>query len=442
MAREKNQTKPTLLVISQVYVPDPASVGQHMHDAAAAMAARGWRVIVYASAGGYEDARVRYPRREVLDGVEIRRFGLSSFGKRALPIRILAGVLFLLQAVAHGLFVSGLKAVLVSTSPPFTGVFGTLLARIRRAALVFWVMDLNPDQLIQVGAIGPRHPAARLFDLGNRITLRRCDGVIALDRFMAERVNRKVDVTERMEILPPWPHEDHVRPVEHPDNPFREQHGLTDKFVVMYSGNHGMTTPVTTLLDAALRLRHREDIVFMFIGGGVGKADVRRVIEEHKPENIIDLPYQPMEALRYSLSAADLHVVTMDAAAVGCIHPCKVYGAMAVARPVLFIGPRPSHVTDLLEGLDLGWQVPHGDGPACAEQIEKILDMPREELTSMGRRARGLIDGQYTQDRMLGAFCQAVERAIARRYPGLVTSPINGSDSPDASDRSNRGVAT
>lgn len=442
MARVQHQTKPVLLILSQVYVPDPASVGQHMHDAAAAMARRGWRVIVYASSNGYEDSKVRYPRREVLDGVEVRRFGLSSFGKRALPIRILAGVLFLLQAVACGLFVSNLKAILVSTSPPFTGVFGTLLAKIRRSALVFWVMDLNPDQLIQVGAIGPGHPAAMLFDLGNRITLRRSDGVIALDRFMAERVNRKVAVGDRMSILAPWPHEDHVRPVAHADNPFRVQHGLTDKFVVMYSGNHGMTTPVTTVLDAALRLRHRDDIVFMFIGGGVGKADVRRVMEAHRPGNIIDLPYQPMEALRYSLSAADLHVVTMDEAAVGCIHPCKVYGAMAVARPVLFIGPRPSHVTDLLDGLDLGWQVAHGDGRACAEQIEKILALPREDLHAMGLRARGLIDGQYTQAQMLDVFCERVEHAIGRRHPGVVPCHHEGAADPAASGRSTARLPT
>ena len=416
MSEERTQ-KPTIIMISQVYVPDPASVGQHMHDAAAELARRGYRVVVYASANGYEDASVRYPRGEVLDGVEVVRLGLSSFGKKALPIRILAGVLFLIQAIARGLFVKRVACVFVSTSPPFTGVFGALLAWVKRAALFFWVMDLNPDQLIQTGAIGPKHPAAVVFDFGNRVTLRRCDGVVALDRFMAERVNRKVDVSDRMSVLPPWPHEDHVEPIEHEHNDFRKEHGLDGKFVVMYSGNHGMTTPVTTVLEAALRLQHHEDLVFMFIGGGVGKADVRRVISEHQPNNIIDLPYQPFERLRYSLSAADVHVVTMVDAAVGCIHPCKVYGAMAVGRPILFVGPRPSHVSDLLEGQDVGWHTPHGDARACATQIEALLAMPREDLRQMGARARAFVDQQYTQARLLGDFCDRVEEALQRRRP-------------------------
>ncbi|UYV11314.1 MAG: glycosyltransferase family 4 protein [Phycisphaera sp.] len=415
--------KPAIIMISQVYVPDPASVGQHMHDAAAELVRRGWRVVVYASAGGYEDSSVRYPKREVLDGVEVRRLGLSSFGKKALPIRVLAGVLFLIQAIARGMFVKNTKGVFVSTSPPFTGAFGTLLAKLKRAALFFWVMDLNPDQLIQIGAIGPKHPAAIIFDAGNRITLRRSDGVVALDRFMAERVNRKVDVGDRMAILPPWPHEDHVEPVEHADNDFRKQHGLDGKFVVMYSGNHGMTTPVTTVLDAALKLQHRDDLVFMFIGGGVGKADVRRVIEEHSPTNIIDLPYQPFDRLRFSLSAADLHVVTMVDPAVGCIHPCKVYGAMAVGRPILFVGPRPSHVTDLLDGQDVGWHAAQGDGDACAEQIEAITALAPERLREMGDKARAYVDERYTQARLLGEFCDVVERSIQRRHPAVEASP-------------------
>lgn len=422
--------RPTVIMISQVYVPDPASVGQHMHDAAAEFVRRGYRVVVYASANGYEDPSVRYPGREALDGVEVVRLGLSSFGKKALPIRVLAGVLFLIQAIIRGLLVKRVACVFVSTSPPFTGVFGAMLARLKRAALFFWVMDLNPDQLIQTGAIGPKHPAAIVFDAGNRMTLRRSDGVVALDRFMAERVNRKVDVSDRMDILPPWPHEDHVEPVEHENNDFRRQHGLDGKFVVMYSGNHGMTTPVTTVLEAALKLQHHEDLVFMFIGGGVGKADVRRVIQQHKPSNIIDLPYQPFERLRYSLSAADVHLVTMVDAAVGCIHPCKVYGAMAVGRPILFVGPRPSHVTDLLDGQDVGWQTPHGDAQACADRIEAILSMPRDTLRGMGSRARAYIDEKYTQSRLLGEFCDGVERAIRRRRPDAAPSGAPASQTP------------
>ena len=84
----------TLVVISQVYVPDPAAVGQHVADVAEEMARRGWRVIVYTANRGYDDPDICFPSRERRGGVEVRRLPLSSFGKTSIPVRLLAQFLF------------------------------------------------------------------------------------------------------------------------------------------------------------------------------------------------------------------------------------------------------------------------------------------------------------------------------------------------------------
>ncbi|TVQ04833.1 MAG: hypothetical protein EA381_00070, partial [Planctomycetaceae bacterium] len=117
------------------------------------MAQRGWRVIVYTSARGYDDPSVRYPRRERLRGVDVRRLPLSSFGKRSIPIRLIAQASFLFQATLRGLLTRDFRLVMVSTSPPFAGLGGTLLSFFRRVPLVWWVMDLNPDQMIAAGKL-------------------------------------------------------------------------------------------------------------------------------------------------------------------------------------------------------------------------------------------------------------------------------------------------
>src|SRR5213078_4135891 len=89
----------TLLVLSQVFVPDPASVGQHMADVAFEMARRGHRVLVYASARGYENPNNIYPSHETLHGVQIHRFGFASFGKKNILLRILGAASFMVQAI-------------------------------------------------------------------------------------------------------------------------------------------------------------------------------------------------------------------------------------------------------------------------------------------------------------------------------------------------------
>ena len=403
-------TRRTLLIITQVYVPDPAAVGQQVADAAREMARRGWRVVVYTSARGYDDPSRRYPGRECLDGVDVRRLPLSSFGKRSILVRLLAQACFMAQALALGLFTGRLGLVLVSTSPPFAGIGGAILSWVRRVPLVWWVMDLNPDQMVTSGKLSPRSVLTRVFDWMNRVTLRRSSAVVVMDRFMRDRVLAKLDVSGRIHVHPPWPHEDVLKPAPSRPNAFRDANGLGDAFVVMYSGNHGIQNPLTTLLDAARSLEEREDLLFVFIGGGIGKQDVDRRIADGA-RNVRSLPFEPLARIGTSLSAADVHVVSLADEAVGVIHPCKVYGAMVIGRPVLFFGPEASYVGDIFHDGDIGRVVPHGDVQAAVAAIRELVAMGDETREAMGRRATAIVSESFSHAGLLGRFCDLLDDA-------------------------------
>jgi hypothetical protein len=400
------ERRATLLILSQVYVPDPASVGQHMADVAVEMARRGWRVIVLTSRNGYDDPSARYAAREIRDGVEVRRLPWCSFGKRSIMTRLLGGFSYVLQAIVRGVTLGQIDAVLVATVPPTAPLAALVIHRLRGAALKFWVMDLNPDQAVALGRIRPSALPARLLDWLNRRILARAADVVALDRFMAGRINAKLNVNDKLSTIPPWALEDHLEPVPHAGNPFRAAQGLEGKLVVMYSGNHGPSNPFSTILEAAERLRNEPRLLFMFIGGGVGKREV----EAARLPNIRSLPYQPLATLCYSLSAADVHLVTMGDELVGIVHPCKVYGAMAVARPILLLGPAESHVGDLLAREQIGWAVRHGDVDGAVRLLTSILELPAEELALRGRRARAMIGRGLNKALLCGRFCDLLER--------------------------------
>ena len=404
----------TLLALCQVYVPDPTSVGQHLRDAAVEMARRGWRVIVLTSRDGYDDPSVHYPHRELLDGVEVVRLPWCSFGKRSMAVRLMGGFSFVLQAIFRGLAVGRIDLLLVSTVPPMTSFAGLAIRRLRGAPIKFWVMDVNPDQVVALGRFGPTALPVRLFDWLNRRILARATDVIVLDRFMAQHVNHKRDVSEKLSILPPWPLDDYLEPVPHERNPFRTEHGLEGKRVVMYSGNHGPNNPFSTVLHAAARLQDEERLVFMFIGGGVGKREV----EAAGLPNVRSLPYQPLGMLRYSLSAGDVHLVTMGNEVVGIVHPCKVYGAMAVARPILFLGPMESHIGDLLRRESIGWSLRHGDVDGAVRFFRELVALPDEELVSRGMRARKLIDAELSKAILCGRFCDILEHGSRQHALG------------------------
>jgi glycosyltransferase involved in cell wall biosynthesis len=412
--------KPSLLVISQVYVPDPASVGQHMADAAEALADRGYRVLVMTSATGYDNPKVRYPRHEFRGGVEITRLPLSSFGKRSLPFRLLGQGLFLLQVIFRGLFVRRLAGILVSTSPPMASFAALVIGQLRRVPITYWLMDLNPDQTVVLGKVSARSPLVLAMKWLNRAILARAAEVMILDHYMAKRVEQQYPIRGRVVVLPPWPHEQQLDDVPPASNPFRAEHGLGNRFVVMYSGNHSLASPLTTLIEAALRMRDEQHIMFVFVGGGLGKREVDEAITAHRPANMISLPYQPLDQIKYSLSAADLHVVTLGEKVVGINHPCKIYGAMAVGRPILLIGPRPSHAADLIERHKIGWQIEHGDVSGVVEALRRILSLSASERVEMGQRARAAIRDGLSKDRLCTAFCDVVERALQPATDGAI----------------------
>jgi len=154
-----------LLVFSQTFVPDPASVGQHMADVAVEMARRGFSVRVYCSARGYDDPSVIYPAQENLHGVDVRRIPFASFGKKSILTRILGTFSFMTQVFLRGLFAPA-DGIFFSTSPPLIGIVACFIGLVRRIPVAYWAMDLNPDQLIAMHKIKPRSFAARAFGNG------------------------------------------------------------------------------------------------------------------------------------------------------------------------------------------------------------------------------------------------------------------------------------
>ncbi len=409
---------PTLLIISQVYVPDAAAVGQHLADVAEAMVHRGWRVIVLTASRGYDDPKQRYPAKELRRGVEVYRLPLSSLGKRSLVIRLFAQSLFMLQAVVRSLFIHRPALILASTSPPFAGWGAWLISVIRRVPFVWWVMDINPDQLIATGKLSPRSWLARIFDWGNRLTLQQASRVVTLDEAMRERLLMKIATRPAIDVLPPWPIAEISKAAEEVSDDFRRRSSLDGRFLVMYSGNHALQHPLKTLLDVATESRHDSELCFVFIGGGAGKVDVDKAVEGGA-SNVVSLPYQPLEQVGASLGAANVHVVSMGNEMVGIVHPCKIYSALAVGKPLLVFGPSNSHLASIVVGNQLGEHVQHDDTAGAVLALAKLRSLSEHERRAIQRRSQELIKGPFRREGLIQAFCDILDSAA--QFPGRRT---------------------
>jgi glycosyltransferase involved in cell wall biosynthesis len=363
-----------ILLLNQTFHPDLVSTAQHLSDLALALAESGHQVTVVTGRRGYDNPENQFLPREQWRGVQIIRIGSTGFGKQAKWRRALDFASFLFNCCGRLAFLPRQDVVVALTSPPLISFLGATFTRLRGGRFCYWIMDLNPDEAVAAGWLNPRSPTGRLLEWISRFSLRRASRIIALDHFMHARLLAKGVLPPRLEIIPPWSHDEVVRFDAPGRDQFRKRHGLENRFVVMYSGNHSPCHPLDTVLQAAQRLTS-EAITFCFVGGGSEFKRVQAFAREHRSPNIVCLPYQPRAELSGSLSAADAHVVVMGNPFVGIIHPCKLYNILNVASPVLYVGPRPSHITDVLDQLPISYpwaQADHGDVEGVARHIHRL----------------------------------------------------------------------
>jgi colanic acid biosynthesis glycosyl transferase WcaI len=336
-----------VLLLNQAFYPDVVSSGQHASDLAVGLAERGHQVTVVTSDREYDNPSNRFPRKEQWNGVRIRRVSALGLGKGARWRRAADFASFMAGCAVQIATLPRMDVIVAMTSPPLVSYLARLFVPLRAPRLVVWALDLNPDEAIAAGWLRERSIAGRLLGAMLRSSLRRADAVIALDRFMKQRIIAKGVPADRVSVIAPWAHDDVVRFDPAGREAFRLRHGLAGKFVVMYSGNHSPCHPLDTLVEAAELLSSRDDIVFCFVGGGSEHGKIRQLAVALRLRNIICLPYQRMDDLAASLSAADLHVVVMGEPFRGIVHPCKIYNILAVGAPVLYVGPDETHITDL-----------------------------------------------------------------------------------------------
>ncbi len=403
-----------VLLLNQVYHPDPAATAQHADDLARHLVREGHEVHVIASRALYGSKGAALPARETIEGVQVHRVGRSIFGKASILARVADFGLFYILAVLKAFAVPKPDVVVCFTTPPFIALAGWSLRLLRGSRFVYWVMDLYPDLPVACGVMKPNSIPTRLFEAINRFCLKRADRSVVLGRCMQQRVLDKGAPADRVVHIGVWPGQRDSADAPPPSrlyNPYRKEWQLGDRFVVMYSGNFGLGHDVETMLEAAKSLHEdpawSDRVRFVFAGGGKKKAIVEAFVSEHQLTNCVLAPYQPRERLSDSLSCADLHMASLLEGVEGIMVPCKLFGIMAAARPCAFIGHPTSELSRVLAENDAGTTVRQGDSVGLAEFIKGLADDP-DRTRRLGENARRALDTAYST----GAACTRWQRLL------------------------------
>jgi colanic acid biosynthesis glycosyl transferase WcaI len=390
-----NDRRPRLLVFNQYYRPGVEATGQLLADLCGELACD-FDVTIVTATGRNAPAG-----RELRDGVEILRVRSTAFERRRLSLRSLNYATYLLSSMVAGLRCKRPDVVLSMTDPPVIGDMALIVAKRFRAPVVVVVQDVFPETAVQLGRLENRSVVFLLRALV-RGYLQRADRIVAIGETMRTRLVAKGGRADRITVIPNWVDTSAISPAVR-DNAWAREHGLDRGFVVMHSGNVGHAQDLETLIRAATLLGDLGDLRVAIIGGGARHGEVVKLAASLDAAQVTFLPYQPRESLSQSLSSADVHVVGLARGLAGYVVPSRLYGILAVARPVIVAADAESETAQLVESVGCGLVVPPGRPDLLAVAVRRVHS-GELDLEDLGRRGRDYVTAKADRDRAVGCY--------------------------------------
>ncbi len=382
------KTPPSILFLNRVYPPADGATGQLLAELAPALVQRGHHVTVVTAesgAGGKPGEHVNGVQVERVHGLPFTR---ASHWRRALSYLSLYPAL-----LWRALRLPRADVVVTLTDPPLLLLLGVLIKTVKGSRHIHWAQDLYPELAEEMKVLPQGGVVARTLRWLSTGGLRHADRVIAVGRCMKARIIARGIKPTAVQIIPNWGHSAEATGGSRVANPFRVEHELGGRFVVMYSGNLGLAHPFEAILDVAERLRESHPTaLFLFVGSGPRLPWVQEQALKRSLHNVRFLPFQPKEKLAHSLAAADIHLASMQHELCGLVVPSKVYGVMAAGRPCVFLGPEESEAAQFILQHGCGSVLTKATGARLASCLaqwmgdESLLRETRERVEAVAER--------------------------------------------------------
>ena len=385
--------QPSIVFFNRSFYPETSAVAQLLTELCDGLVREhGCRVAVIAgypfvSSDGHSVCERRgIVKREFFRGIEILRSRGTTFSKTSFAGRASNYVSYFLSACVAGLRLSRPDVVVALTDPPVIGLAALAVARRFGARFVFLCQDVFPE-VAQLQGNFHSKAVKRILDWINRFLIRKADWVIAIGETMGKRlITDKGAEPQKTMVIHNWADCSAIIPGPK-GNAFSEEHGLMSKFVVMHSGNIGMSQGLEIIVQAAAHLRQYEDIRIVCVGDGVTKPALEERVRAMGLKNILFLPYQPKERLAESFAAADVFVISLKQGLAGYIVPSKLYGILAAGRPYVAAVEEACEITAITKQYNCGLVVEPGDAEDLARKI-LILYHDRNLTQRLGANAR------------------------------------------------------
>ena len=442
MTRPDRHRPLRVVFFNRSYYPDFGATGQLLTELCEDLVARfGYEVTVVAgmplsAEKSVEPVRWYAPvRREERHGVRILRAWGTAHSTRTFTGRISNYLTYFMSAAVATFRIGRPDVIVALTDPPIVSVAAIAAAKITGARFVFLCQDIFPEVARLLEDFQNAQVEAILARVG-KYTVASADRIIALGETMKRRlVETKAADPGKIRVIHNWSDADAIQPASK-DNAFAREHGLVDKFVVMHSGNVGMSQDVDALLDVADRLRDLPHVIIAIVGEGARKKFLQAEADRRQLSNVRFFPYQPKARLIDSFATADVFIVSLKQGLAGFIVPSKLYGVLVAGRPFIAAIEEDSEPAQIAREHECGIVVQPGDRAGIEAAVRRLVGDPNL-CQRLARNARGA-GVLYSRPHAIEAYRNVFEEITGgvlwtampfsnglRRFPDRIT-PVSG----------------
>lgn len=411
-----------VLLHTLVFAPDGVSTAYLMTDLARQLDARGHEVTVLTTAPHYNllpENLARQPMRRrwggllaesTCGGVRVLHVRMSPRGSKVVR-RAFDFIWFHAASLAASVRTVGDYDVVIAPSPPLTiGVVAWLQAAMRRVPAVYNVQEIYPDFMINQGML--RSPwAIGAWRALERFVYDRSAAVVPISEWFARTIRARGVPDDKIAVIPNFVDTELYRPLPRA-NAFAREHGLVDRFTVLYGGNIGLSQDWESFLHAADALR-AQPIDFVVVGGGARDAWLASEVARRQLPNVRLLGYQPRERMPEINASSDVGTIPMKATTTSDTFPSKIYTILACAKPAIVSADADSELAWLIDEARCGTVV-EPDSPSAYTDAVASAFARRAELVEEGARGRAYVVDRYSKE------------AVGRQYDALIDRLLDG----------------
>lgn len=402
-----------ILVVTQYFWPESFRINELVSE----LVKRGNQVTVLTGRPNYPDGIVFPDFKASPDnysnysGADVVRLPLRPRGRGSLRL-VLNYWSFVFWGVLLGPWLlRGRKydSIFIFQTAPITSAIPAILLKwIKKAPLTIWVLDLWPDQLSSLGVVRSKKI---LWLVGQmvRFIYSQCDLILTQSRAFSSQIVRWTHDSAKIKYFPQWTESEYQRDsvaVEVAD----EVRSFGNTFNVMFAGNIGDSQDFPAIIDAAERLKHRDEIRWLIVGDGRFADFVKQeIVRRNLNHCVIMLGRHPSEKMPSFFAGASVLLVSLRKEPVFTMTiPGKIQSYLTAGRPI--VAMLDGEGARVIQEANAGLTCPAGDSIALAQCVDELYAMTVEDREIFSKNGKKYAKLHFDRQKLIDQLCEWLPR--------------------------------